>query len=157
MIHQIIVFGVLILSLVLFIWGKWRYDIVALLALLTGTVTGIIPGEQAFAGFGHPAVITVAAVLVVSRGLLNAGIVDVIAQKLARVGNRPTYQVATLTVLVTFLSAFMNNVGALALMMPVAIRMARKSQRLTSTPISVTSTPPPNHSQGTGSLGDDGR
>jgi di/tricarboxylate transporter len=128
-IQQVIVFGVLLLALVLFIWGKWRYDIVALLALLTVTVTGIIPGDQAFAGFGHPAVITVAAVLVVSRGLLNAGIVDVIAQKLARVGNRPTYQVATLTALVTFLSAFMNNVGALALMMPVAIRMARKNGR----------------------------
>ena len=129
MIQQVIVFGVLLLALVLFVWGKWRYDIVALLALLAVTVTGIIPGDQAFSGFGHPAVITVAAVLVVSRGLLNAGVVDVIAQKLARVGSGTLIQVATLTALVMLLSAFMNNVGALALMMPVAIRIARQSGR----------------------------
>ena len=127
MIEQLIVFSVLLLALILFVWGKWRYDVVALLALLVVTVTGVIPGDQAFNGFGHPAVITVAAVLVVSRGLLNSGVVDEIAQRLARVGDRPIMQVATLAGLVTFLSGFMNNVGALALMMPVTIRMARKS------------------------------
>lgn len=127
--NQFIVFGVLLVALVLFIWGKWRYDIVALLALLAVTVTGVIPEAAAFAGFGHPAVITVAAILVVSRGFLNAGMVDVIAQKLARVNDNPRLQLATLTTLVTVFSAFMNNVGALALLMPVAIRMARKSGR----------------------------
>ncbi|MFW5941789.1 MAG: SLC13 family permease [Chloroflexota bacterium] len=127
MIEQIIVFGVLLLALVLFIWGKWRYDVVALLALLVVTVTGIVPGDQAFAGFGHPAVITVAAVLVVSRGLLNSGVVDEFARRLSLVGEGPAAQVATVTTLVTFLSGFMNNVGALALMMPVTIRMARKN------------------------------
>lgn len=126
MIEAIIVFAVLFLALILFVWGRWRYDVVALLALLAVTVTGIIPGDQAFAGFGHPAVITVAAVLVVSRGLTNSGVVDAIAHRLGRAGDSPAAQVAVLTALVTFLSGFMNNVGALALMMPVSIRMARR-------------------------------
>jgi di/tricarboxylate transporter len=127
--QQAIVFAVLALALALFVWGRWRYDIVALLALLVVTVTGIIPGDQAFAGFGHPAVITVAAVLVVSRGLRNSGAVDSLANLLFRVGERPTAQVGALSALVAALSAFMNNVGALALLMPVAIRMARKNGR----------------------------
>jgi di/tricarboxylate transporter len=125
----IVVFIVLALALFLFITGRWRYDIVALLALLAVTMTGIIPGEQAFAGFGHPAVITVAAVLVVSRGLRNSGVVDFLAKPLFRVSDRPTAQVSALSSLVAALSAFMNNVGALALLMPVAIRMARKNGR----------------------------
>lgn len=87
MINQFIVFTVLLLSLILFIQGRWRYDLVALMALLAVTVTGLITGEQAFLGFGHPAVVTVAAVLVVSRGLQNAGVVEVIAKWLSRVGN----------------------------------------------------------------------
>jgi len=129
LLQQLIVFIVLILALALFIWGRWRYDLVALLALLAVTVTGIIPGEQAFAGFGHPAVITVAAVLVVSRGLRNSGVVTLLARPLLRVGERPMTQVGALSSLVAVLSAFMNNVGALALLMPVAIRMARKNGR----------------------------
>lgn len=129
MLQQIIVFAVLATALALFIWGRWRYDVVALLALLAVTVTGIIPGEQAFAGFGHPAVITVAAVLVVSRGLRNSGVVDLLARPLLRVGDNPSVQVGALTSLVATLSAFMNNVGALALLLPVAIRMARKNGR----------------------------
>lgn len=129
MLQQIIVFTVLALALTLFIWGRWRYDVVALLALLAVTVTGIIPGDQAFAGFGHPAVITVAAVLVVSRGLRNSGVVDVLAKPLFRVSERPSVQVGALSSLVASLSAFMNNVGALALLLPVAIRMARKNGR----------------------------
>lgn len=125
MINQLIVFTVLLLSLILFIQGRWRYDLVALMALLAVTVTGLITGEQAFLSFGHPAVVTVAAVLVVSRGLQNAGVVEVIAKWLSRVGNRATLQVASLSGLVAVFSGFMNNVGALALLMPVGLRMAR--------------------------------
>ena len=121
-----IVFGTLVLALVLFIWGKWRYDIVALIALIVVTVTGIVPGREAFAGFGHPAVITVAAVLVISRGLLNSGLIDVITQRLSRIGSNTFAQVSVLTVAVTILSAFMNNVGALAIMLPVAVQIARR-------------------------------
>jgi di/tricarboxylate transporter len=129
MLQEIIVFIVLALTLVLFIWGRWRYDVVAMLALLAVTITGIIPGEEVFAGFGHPAVITVAAVLVVSRGLRNSGVVDLLAKPLFRVGERPSVQIGALSSLVATLSAFMNNVGALALLLPVAIRLARKNGR----------------------------
>lgn len=124
---QVIVYGVLLLALALFVWGKWRYDVIALLALLTLTITGVVPGASAFAGFGHPAVVTVAAVLAVSRGLENSGLVDLLTRWMSRVGHHPTMQLAALTALVTVCSAFMNNVGALALLMPVAIRMARRS------------------------------
>lgn len=71
--EQLIVFGTLIGALALFIHGRLRYDVVAMLALLVVTITGVIPQDEAFAGFGHPAVITVAGVLVASRGLVNAG------------------------------------------------------------------------------------
>lgn len=124
---QVIVYGVLLLALALFVWGKWRYDVIALLALLTLTIAGVVPGASAFAGFGHPAVVTVAAVLAVSRGLENSGLVDLLTRWMSRVGHHPTIQLAALTALVTVCSAFMNNVGALALLMPVAIRMARRS------------------------------
>ena len=125
--EQLIVFGTLIGTLALFVSGWLRYDLVALLALLAVTLTGVIPQEEAFSGFGHPAVVTVAAVLVVSRGLLNGGTVDLIAQWISRVGDRPMVQILVLTSVVAISSGFMNNVGALALLMPVAIRIARKS------------------------------
>lgn len=125
----LILFIVLVAMLVLFVWNRWRYDIVALVALLVVAVAGLVPPSQVFAGFGHPAVITVAAVLVLSRGLLNAGVVDSLARQLTRVGNQPMIQVATLTGIVALCSGFMNNVGALALLMPVAIWMSRRGGR----------------------------
>ncbi|HUG17985.1 MAG TPA: SLC13 family permease [Planctomycetaceae bacterium] len=124
--EQIIVFGVLAATLVLFLWNRWRYDIVAMLALLVVALTGLVPPDDVFMGLGHPAVVTVAAVLVVSRGLLNAGVVDILARRMTRVGNKPWMQVATLTAVVAVCSGFMNNVGALALFMPVAIWMSRQ-------------------------------
>ncbi|QGZ30236.1 SLC13 family permease [Stutzerimonas stutzeri] len=126
---QLIVFAVLATTLGLFAWNRWRYDIVALGALLVVTLAGIIPPEQAFMGLGHPAVITVAAVLVLSRGLLNGGVVDALARHLTKVGDRPWIQVLTLTGIVALCSGFMNNVGALALFMPVAVWMSRQSGR----------------------------
>lgn len=128
MAEQLIVFGTLLAALVLFVWGRWRYDVIALLALVAVTISGIIPGERAFAGFGHPAVVTVAAVLVVSRGLLNSGIVDALTKKVSATGNSPAVHVIALTALVAVCSGFMNNVGALALFLPVAIRVARKNE-----------------------------
>jgi di/tricarboxylate transporter len=125
--EQLIVFGTLLSTLLLFVSGRLRYDVVALLALMAVTLTGVIPHEEAFVGFGHPAVVTVAAILVVSRGLLNGGAVDVLAGWISRVGDRPVTQVMVLTSVVAISSGFMNNVGALALLMPVAIRIARKS------------------------------
>ena len=127
--EQLIVFGVLAATLVLFVWNRWRYDLVALGALLACALTGVVPADEVFAGIGHPAVISVAAVLVLSRGLLNAGVVDSVARRLMQVGDRPWAQVAALTGIVALSSGFMNNVGALALFMPVAIWMSRQSGR----------------------------
>ncbi|WP_415844337.1 SLC13 family permease [Stutzerimonas zhaodongensis] len=126
---QLIVFAVLAATLGLFVWNRWRYDIVAIGALLVVTLAGIVPPEEAFMGLGHPAVITVAAVLVLSRGLLNGGVVDSLARHLTRVGDRPWIQVLTLSGIVALCSGFMNNVGALALFMPVAVWMSRQSGR----------------------------
>ena len=125
----IIFFLVLAVVLTLFVWNRWRYDIVALVALLFLTLIGIIPASEAFLGFAHPAVITVAAVLVVSKGLMNSGLVQVITKAVSSAGDRFLVQLLVLTSVVTILSAFINNVGALALMMPVAIRVAKKSGR----------------------------
>ena len=121
---EAIVFGVLFLALVLFVTGRWRYDIVALLALLILAIAGIVPAADAFRGFGHPAVITVAAVLVLSRTLYESGVVDVIASWLSRIPEYFTARMAAMTGLTAFLSAFMNNVGAVSLLMPVAIRLS---------------------------------
>ena len=125
---QIFVFATLFLVLVLFIWGKWRYDLVALFALLLVTIAGLVPAAEAFSGFGHPAVITVAAVLIVSRALFNSGMVDYIVRLMNFAGENPIAQLTLLVIAVTVCSGFMNNIGALALFMPVAIRMARKSE-----------------------------
>ncbi|WP_373500311.1 SLC13 family permease [Desulfococcus sp.] len=126
---QLAVFGILSVTLTLFVWGRWRYDLVALAALLLVFIAGLVRADQLFLGFGHPAVVTVAAVLVISRGLLNAGVIDALSRQLAKVGTRPMAQVAALTALVIVSSGFMNNVGALALLMPVAIWMSRRSGR----------------------------
>jgi di/tricarboxylate transporter len=111
----------------LFVWGRWRYDLVALGALLAVVFRGLVPMERAFEGFAHPAVVTVAAVLVLSKGLLNAGVVDLLARGLTRIGSRSAIHCAVLTLVVAVCSGFMNNVGALALLMPVAIWLSRQN------------------------------
>lgn len=125
-VEQITILVILLAALVMFIWGRWRHDMVALGALLACVFTGLVSGETAFSGFGHPAVITVAAVLVLSRGLQLTGAVHVIARRLIPSTTGPVLTIAALTGLGAFLSAFMNNVGALALLMPVAIQLAKK-------------------------------
>ncbi len=126
---EFVVFGVLLAALVLFITGKVRYDIVALSALLILTIVQIVPAADAFHGFGHPAVITVGAVLVLSKTLESSGVIDVLERWFAHVGQRLTLQIASLSGLVAVLSAFMNNVGALSLLMPLAARAANTARR----------------------------
>jgi di/tricarboxylate transporter len=123
---QIIIIAILLLSMVMFMWGRWRHDMVAGGALLACILTGLVPSADAFAGFGHPAVITVACVLVLSYGLQLTGAVDVLSQRLLPSSAGPTLSIFSLTALAAVLSGFMNNVGALALLMPVAIQMAAK-------------------------------
>ena len=122
--EQAIAFAVLGVTLVVFVWGRWRYDLVAVCALIAVTLAGLVPAGEAFAGFAHPAVITVAAVLVISRALRNAGVVDLAVRLLAPLRGRPTVQLAAQSSIIALLSAFMNNVGAMALMLPVALRNA---------------------------------
>ena len=126
---QAIVFSILGIALVLFVWNRIRFDLVALIALLAVSIAGIVPVDQLFDGFGHPAVVTVAAVLVISQGLVNGGVVDRLARLLGKVGHRPTLQVLMLTSVVALCSGFINNVGALALLMPVAVWMSREAGR----------------------------
>ena len=125
--QQIIAAGLVGLALLLFAWGRWRYDIVALVVMLAAVAGGIVSPESAFLGFGHPAVVTVAAVLIVSRGLEAAGVVDQVAQRLLPKEGSLFVQLVVLCAVVAVLSAFMNNVGALALIMPVTLAAAAKS------------------------------
>ena len=124
---QTIVFVTLGITLILFAWGKVRHDIVALISLFLLVLAGIVPKDHAFTGFGHPAVVTVAAVLIISRALMNSGLIDLIASWVLKIGKKLIVQIVVLTVVVAVASAFMNNVGALAIMMPVALYLARKS------------------------------
>lgn len=125
MLDQILIGAVIVGALALFIWDKWRYDLVAMMALLVAAVLGLVPSNQVFSGFGNAAVITVAAVLVISHALWRSGAVDALAGMMKRVEKRPLLQLIALTLLTTLLSAFMNNTGAMAIMIPVALQLAR--------------------------------
>lgn len=109
-----------------FLLGKWRYDVVAFTAFLSAVVAGVIPSENAFNGFSHPAVVTVAAVLIISKTLQTSGVIDNIAIALFRKSYSQSIQRGVLSGLGATLSAFMNNIGALALLMPVALRISKK-------------------------------
>jgi di/tricarboxylate transporter len=113
-------------TVLMFVWGRWRHDMVAIGALLACVLVGIVPSAEAFAGFGHPAVITVACVLVLSRGLQTSGALDVVVQRALPATSGPGAAIAALTTIAAVLSAFMNNIGALALLMPVAIQVAAR-------------------------------
>lgn len=126
---QTIVLAVLGGALVAFAWGRWRYDLIAAAALLATVFTGLVAPGDAFAGFGHPAVITVAAVLIISHALKQSGLVDMIASRLSGLTEHTVLHILALTAVVTVASAFMNNVGALALMLPVALATASERDR----------------------------
>ncbi|NND92025.1 MAG: SLC13 family permease [Granulosicoccus sp.] len=128
-IDQTMVFLILALTMALFVWDHWRYDVVAGIALMASVYTGIVPLENAFEGFGHPAVITVACVLVISQALQSCGLVELFLKYLAYARGSITRQIAANCTVTAFLSAFMNNIGALALMLPIALRDAQKAGR----------------------------
>ena len=122
--EQVSLLGLLVVLLGLFLWGRWRHDVVALAALVGAVALGLVPGAEAFKGFGNPAVITVACVLVLSRGLQTSGAVDVVARLVLPQQGGRTLSMAALLGLGATLSAFMNNVGAMALLMPVAVQLS---------------------------------
>ncbi|UCE32075.1 MAG: anion permease [Burkholderiales bacterium] len=123
---QILILAILLATVVMFLWGRWRHDMVALGALLACALTGLVQFDAAFAGLGHPAVVTVACVLVLSKGLYTSGAVDTLARKAMPESAGPVMTTAILTGIAALLSGFMNNVGALALLMPVALQLASR-------------------------------
>ncbi|QXT40745.1 SLC13 family permease [Gymnodinialimonas ceratoperidinii] len=126
---QIILFTLFAAVFGLLLWGKFRYDMVAFAALMVGTVLGVVPASDAFAGFGHPATLVVALVLVVSAGLVRSGAVFLITRTLVDASRSLGAHITIMGAVGGVLSAFMNNVAALALLMPVDIATARKSDR----------------------------
>ena len=125
-IDQILILTILTITVAMFLWGRWRHDMVGAGALLACVLAGLVPPLEAFAGFGHPAVITVACVLVLSRGLQISGVVDALTRTVLPTQAGATLSMAALIGLGAVLSAFMNNIGAMALLMPVAIQMAKR-------------------------------
>ena len=136
---QIILFALFITVFGLLLWGRFRYDLVAFSALMVGVILGVVPVDRAFSGFGHPATIIVALVLVVSAGLVRSGAVFLITRTLVDASRGLGAHIALMGGIGAVLSAFMNNVAALALLMPVDIQTARKAGRsvgLTLMPLS---------------------
>jgi di/tricarboxylate transporter len=125
---QIVIVAILLATIAMFLWGRWRHDMVAVGALLACVATGLVPTGAAFAGFAHPAVITVACVLVLSHALQTSGAIDTLAQRILPSKAGPMLMIGGLAAIAAFLSAFMNNVGALALLMPLAIQIAAKQE-----------------------------
>ncbi len=126
---QIILFVLLIFVFVFLIWGRIRYDLVAFSALIIALLTGVVPKDQAFSGFGHPATIIIALVLIISRGLSSSGVIEVVARQVARFSRSLQSHIAAMAGISALLSAVMNNVAALALLMPVDIQAASKAKR----------------------------
>jgi di/tricarboxylate transporter len=139
---QILLFSLLFFVFVFLIWGRWRYDLVAFVALIAAIVLGLVPKEQAFSGFGHPATIIIALVLIVSKGLSNSGAIELIAKQVSRFAVSLQTHIAAMAGISAALSAVMNNVAALAMLMPVDIQAAVKAKRspsLTLMPLSFAS------------------
>lgn len=124
---QIEILALLAVALVLFAWGRWRHDVVALVVLFVAVGLGLVRAEEAFIGFGHPAVITVAAAVVISRAVSMTGILDTLAIKLTARTQNPTLLLILLCLPAGIASGFMNNIAALALVMPVAIAVCQNA------------------------------
>ncbi len=139
---QNILFTLLFFVFVFLIWGRWRYDLVAFSALLLGVVFGVVPVNDAFSGFGHPAVVVVALVLIVSSGLSNSGVIELLARYLLDGSRKLAAHIGIMAGFAAVLSAVMNNVAALALLMPLDMQAASKAKRspaLTLMPLSFAS------------------
>ena len=126
---QIVLFTLLFCVFVLLIWGRWRYDLVAFVALLVALLTGVVPVDRAFSGFGHPATVIIALVLVVSRGLSNSGVIELLARFVVSGSRKLAAHIGIMSTLAAGLSAVMNNVAALALLMPLDMQAAEKGKR----------------------------
>ncbi len=130
--QQFLVYAVILVTLGLMVWGRFRYELVALASLTVLAVTGVLEPTEVFHGFGNDAVLSVVAILVVGQALRGAGITEPFAVGLLRFGGGAPGQTLALSSTVTFFSAFMNNTGALAVFLPVAVHVARATHRLAS-------------------------
>ena len=119
---------IIVAAVVLFATEKLRVDIIAMLVLLTLALTGLVTADQAFSGFSSPAVITVWAVYIVSGALFKTGVTDIIGERIARMaGNSEPKLIAVIMLACGTMSAFMNNIGATAVMLPAVVGISRKS------------------------------
>jgi di/tricarboxylate transporter len=123
---QALIIVLLTATIAMFLWGRWRFDVVALAALLGSVLVGLVPAREAFAGFSQPAVITVVSVLILGSGLQASGAVDVLTRVAMPKRGGMWMSIAALTGLAALLSTVMNNVGTLALLMPVAVQTASR-------------------------------
>lgn len=126
---QIFLLGLLTCVFALLIWGRWRFDLVAFAALVVAVVGGVVPTEQAFSGFGHPATVIIALVLIVSRALTNSGVIELIARYTVSATRSLSAHIGIMAGVAAALSAVMNNVAALALLMPIDLEAAAKAGR----------------------------
>ena len=124
---QVLVFGLCTFVFVFLIWGRWRYDLVAFIALLIALLTGVVPTEKAFSGFGHPATVIIALVLIVSRGLTNSGAIELVARHIVDASRKLATHISIMAGLAASQSALMNKVAARALLMPVDKQAAKKA------------------------------
>ena len=127
--NQIELFCLFAIVFALLVWGRIRFDLVAFAALILGAFLGLVPSDQIFSGFGHPAVIIIALVLIVSRGLMNSGAVELIASRLLSANRHLSGHVGLMAVVGAGLSGIINNVAALALLMPLDLEAAKKAER----------------------------
>jgi di/tricarboxylate transporter len=130
---QMLSFAVIMLMMAAFVWGRLRYDLVAALALLAALAAGVVPLEDAFSGFSDDIVIIVGSALLVSAGVARSGIMEYALRRYIPDVNSVRAQLALLVVTVAILSAFVKNIGALAIMIPIAFQFARRSGTSPST------------------------
>lgn len=139
---QTILFSLITLIFIFLIWGKLRYDVTAFAALVIAFLAGVIPKEEVFSGFGHPAVIIIALVLIVSRGLSSSGAIELLARQVVDASRSLPQHIGVMAAISATLSSIMNNVAALALLMPVDMQAAQRAKRspaLTLMPLSFAS------------------
>ena len=123
---QNIISFLMIMLVALFIWGKIRYDAVSLIMLSLFVIFGFIPAGEAFSGLGHPAVVTVALVLLISKGLEKSGFISFVGMKIQKIIHSETQFILILCLIAAFLSSFMNNIGAMAMLLPITISICQK-------------------------------
>ena len=121
---QVILFILLLVVFGMLIWGKVRYDLVAFSALVIAIILGVVPENKAFEGFSHHATIIIALVLILSKALSKSGAIELIARQLIDSGRKLSAHIAIMSSVSAILSAIMNNVAALALLMPIDLQAA---------------------------------